>query len=933
MTKHMRLLTWLMVCIITCLAVFLLKHYSFKEKGPFIPLKKTPKNLPVQNIQAIHDVKEDIHSRYRYEQLRLADPTTHKIPQNIRLRELSFAKKMTRNTQARFRTKAQQWLQRGPFNIGGRTRALAIDISNEQVILAGGASGGMWRSENNGNTWTKTNGEELVQSTTAIIQDTRTGKTNTWYYGTGELRGNTAAGGGGALYRGNGIFKSTDGGKSWDILPATTNTTPEAYDNTFEYIWNLAIDTSNVAEDEIYAAGFGAINRSTDGGNTWARVLGNDKNFVARFTSVTVSPTGIVYATLSNTAVANAGGADMVKGFYRSVDGVTWTEITPPSLPVIHDRTVLALSPTNENEVYFLTNTPAASGVLKYSLWKYTYLAGDGSGTGGQWENLSANIPLLGGDLGDYDSQQSYNMLIAFKPDDPHMMFIGGTNLYRSTNGFRSTAGTTWIGGYNPDGGFGFYENHHPDIHKLVFYPSDPNKMLSGTDGGVFLTNSNSSSNVTWSSLNKGYFTTQFYSVAIDPQTDFVVGGMQDNGTYNTTSSNVNQAWTRLLGGDGAFCAVGPQSVYVSAQHGQIFRLAYDNEGKYQGFARVDPALGNGYAFINPFIINPNNQFEMYLPTADTLWHNSNISEIKLGSNSKSTTNWSIIDRLPNPDDQITALNLSQAEKNTLYYGTSSGKLYKMNNTNNTQRQRLDITGSNFPTGGYISSIALNPLNKDEVLIAFSNYNIQSLFHSNDAGATWTEVGGNLEEKPDGTGSGPSVRWVTILPLANNETAYLTGTSVGLFSSATMNGVSTSWVQEGKTTIGNAVVDMIQARLTDGMVAVATHGRGIFSTRYANSFGIPSTDGFALEQNFPNPFKTVTTIKYRLDQDAQVKLRIYDTQGKLINVLVNTRQTAGNKTVIWNGETGRGRSTISGVYFYELRVDDKRRTKRMFLKK
>ncbi len=924
MTQNLKL--WLVWTIITCSTIFLLRDFIFKKDSPKIITKKTPSRLDLPAIGTVNDIKENLKGRYEYELARLADPRTQQVPANIRHKELRFAQSIPQST-GKQRTTEQQWVQRGPFNIGGRTRALAIDMNNENVIIAGGTSGGMWRSENGGTSWRKTNGETEVQSVTAIVQDTRAGKTNTWYYGTGELRGNTAAGGGGALYRGNGIFKSTDGGNSWNLLAATTNLTPQVYDNAFEYVWNLGIDTSNATQDEIYAAVFGTIAKSTDGGNSWTKTLGYDTNFVARYTDVAVSPKGVVFAALSNTSLGSPAGN--VSGFYRSIDGTNWVNITPVGFPTIHDRTVMAISPTDENTVYFLSNTPTQG--FPYNLWKYTYLAGDGSGLGGQWTNLSGNVPRLGGGQGDYDSQESFNMLIDIKPDNPNIMFIGGTNLYRSTNGF-TTPAASWIGGYDPNGGFAFYPGHHPDIHKVVFYPSNPNKMLSATDGGVYLTNNNTANEVAWISFNQGYFTTQFYSVAIDPQAEFIVGGMQDNGSYTTNTTNVTTPWTALLGGDGSYCAVGAQSVYVSAQNGQIYRLAYNNQGEYQGFARIDPSAGRGYAFINPFIISPNNQFEMYLPAADTLWYNGNTAEITLGSNDPPSTNWQNIDRLPNPDDYITALSLSEVNKNTLYYGTATGKLYKMTNASNNQRQRTELTGSNFPLG-YINCIATNPLDADELVVVFSNYNIQSLYRSIDGGTSWVAIGGNLEQNTDGTGNGPSVRWVSILPLANNITQYLAGTSVGLFATDNINGAATTWEQQGKTTIGNAVVNMIQVRLQDGLAVVATHGRGIFSTRYANPYGVASADGFALEQNFPNPFRTLTTIRYRLDNESKVTLTVFDQQGKKINVLVDAVQSAGNQTVVWNGETGRNRPVVNGVYFYELKVNGKKRTKRMFLVK
>lgn len=921
MAKKLRL--WLLWTIITSSGIFLLKDFTFNHISEKDSVQKRSHTPQLPSIPTVANIGENLHGRLAYELELLADPRTKKIPVQMRSKELAFARSIATTAHSQ-RTQEQAWQQRGPFNIGGRTRALAIDVSNESVLLAGGVSGGMWRSEDGGSSWTKTNDNTGVQSVTCLAQDTRSGKTNTWYYGTGELRGNTAAGGGGALYRGNGIFKSTDGGKSWAVLASTTNTTPQVYDNHFEYVWNIALDTSNPNNDEIYAATFGTIARSTDGGNSWTKTLGYDTNYVARYTNVAVSPTGVVFATLSQ--IDNSSDPNATSGFYRSTDGINWVNITPPALPTTHSRTVLAISPTNENIVYFLTNTQTGA----YNLWRYTYLSGDGTGLGGKWTNLSENVPLLGKKEGSYNSQSSFNMEISFKPDDANVMFIGGTNLYRSNDGF-TTNNVDWIGGYDPKGGFGFYPSHHPDVHKVVFYPSNSRKMLSATDGGVFLTNDNLRADVVWQSLNKGYLTTQFYSVAIAPKEERIVGGMQDNGSINTQSTNANANWETLLGGDGSYCAIGAQSVYVSAQRGQIYRLSYSNQGEYKGFARVDPLNGSGYSFINPFIISPYNQFEMYLPSADSLWYNHNIAEIELGSNDKPSINWQVIDRLPNSDDHITALSL--ADRNTLYYGTAQGKLYRMDDAGNNNRSRVEVTGSNFPVGGYINCIAANPLNADEIIVVFSNYNVQSLYRSTNAGKSWETIGGNLEQNPDGTGNGPSVRWVSILPLANNEISYLVGTSVGLFTSNTLNGDATTWAQEGKTTIGNAVVSMIQSRLTDGFVAVATHGRGVFSTKYTNPYGVASTDGFALEQNYPNPFNKVTTIGYRLDKESNVKLTIYDQKGKKINVLVDGVQSLGNHTVIWNGETGKNRPVVNGVYFYELRVNDKKRTKRMFLVK
>jgi hypothetical protein len=135
-------------------------------------------------------------------------------------------------------------LPRGPYNIGGRTRALGIDITDESVILAGGVSGSMWRTSDGGSTWVNTTNPASIHNSTCLVQDTRPGQEDTWYYGTGEITGNSAGGSGGSPYRGDGLFKTTDNGQSWFLLPATATGLPQTL-TWLDYVWNVATDPSN----------------------------------------------------------------------------------------------------------------------------------------------------------------------------------------------------------------------------------------------------------------------------------------------------------------------------------------------------------------------------------------------------------------------------------------------------------------------------------------------------------------------------------------------------------------------------------------------------------------------------------------------------------------------------------------------------------------
>lgn len=780
--------------------------------------------------------------RVEWELLRLRDPQTGKIPDNIRMKELAFAATLpARDINGKQpRTLSTDWAFRGPWNVGGRTRALAVDAANENILLAGGVSSGMWRSADGGTTWTKTTGNEQLQSVTCIAQDKRPGKTNVWYYGTGELWGNSAD------INGDGIFKSVDGGATWQPLSSTVNGTPQSWDDKFEYVWQIATDPSNLTQDEVYAVpALGGVFRSMDGGATWNAVLGSFGNSSSIFTDIAVTSTGVVYATLSEYSVGN--GSATVRGIYRSADGTNWKNITPAGWPEKYKRIVIGVSPSDENQVYFLAETPdngfAGKFVLLeetrtewHSLWKYTYTSGDGTGAGGVWENRSANLPAFGGRTGDFISQGSYDLVIAVKPDNPNIVFIGGTNLYRSTDGFATKNNTTWIGGYAPEtplARFPAYDNHHSDQHAISFLPSNPTILLSGNDGGVQRTDNSLAETVVWTPLNNGYITTQFYTVAVDKSADksnVVLGGAQDNGTWLTTNTNAQADWKKPWGADGAYCAVasGRTSYYISSQQGKVYRFLIDANGDTLAHTRVDPKGGTGYLFINPFTLDPNNTDRMYLAAGSVLWRNNNLTEIPLGEyDAPAVINWDSLSAT-RVADTISTVSVSVVPANRVYYGTIRGNIYRLDEAHTGNPTPVKITGSAFPKNSYVSCIAVDPRNADRAIAVFSNYNVQSLFYTEDGGTNWTTVSGNLEQNANGSGNGPSCRWASIVPVPGGET-ILVGTSVGLFSTSYLDGQWTAWRQEGKSTLGNAIVDMIDVRTADGLTAVATHGAGIYS--------------------------------------------------------------------------------------------------------
>jgi hypothetical protein len=189
--------------------------------------------------------------------------------------------------------------------------------------------------------------------------------------------------------------------------------------------------------------------------------------------------------------------------------------------------------------------------------------------------------------------------------------------------------------------------------------------------------------------------------------------------------------------------------------------------------------------------------------------------------------------------------------------------------------------------------------NASHVMVSFSNYGVQSLFHTTDGGTTWTAVGGNLEQFPDGSGNGPSVRCTKKL-FFQGEKIIFAGTSCGLFSTRELKGDSTVWVKEGAMSIGNVIVDDIDARQTDGFIAIGTHGNGVYSTWFNPSAGIDETHGnqsFTVGDIFPNPVQDFALVEIGSKLSGNLKISLYSNSGKLVQTYPDKTIYPGHQTL------------------------------------
>lgn len=874
-----------------------------------------------------------------YEHMRLADPNTGKIPKNIRLAELQFANTLPVNSNRNF-----NWDLIGPKYLGGRTRAVALDIRDENIILAGGVTGGIWRSTDGGQSFVKMTDPAQLHSVTCIIQDTRIGHQDTWYAGTGEYYGVVSGASFSAQFSGDGIFKSNDNGITWDPLVSTQSGTPQTHTSNgdMDFVWRMVIDNSNSSQDVILAAVYNGVYRSTDGGASWTPVLGLNLSLTSTsdYSDIVASPNGIFYAALSS------DGPD--KGIYRSEDGINWTKLDA-ILPGTYRRIALAVNPQNENELMAIAETPG-SGTQGHSLYKYTYISGDGTGVDGLWENRTANIPngscsgFFDFDFGYFSSQGGYDMHITWHPKNDNVVFLGGTNLYRSNDQFTSPA-YKWIGGYQcfqANLANYVYPNHHPDQHGLIFLPSDSSKAISCSDGGVHRTENILLDSVHWISLNNGYITSQFYTVSLEEgevANDFTTAGAQDNGIWFTKYKHLDSAFRYVYRGDGSYTGIPNGRPYwiFSIQQGKMYKMNMTDDGDTILGTRIDPIGGpTNYNFINAFILDPSNANRLYMAGRTRIWRNDSLDIIPIIGDiyDKISTGWTSIatSQIGITDGAISVVEISKAVPDRVYYGTSMGRLYKLEQSASATPLKTNITGSVFPSSAYISSIAANPFNADELVVTFSNYGVRSIFHSVDAGQNWQEISGNLEQNIDGSGNGPAVFWSTIYP-AFNESIYFVGTSVGLYSTMLLNGNATVWQQEGASTIGRVVINMMKARTSDGKMVVATHGNGIYATQLEPTFlsvKEVATSSLSL-LTYPNPFSDYTTLDLQIPESGILKIIIYDLSGRVVRELYNQSTPAGPKRIIWDAKDGNAAKVMSGTYLVKIKVNEETKVHKLII--
>ncbi len=833
-TKSKTILPFLVFAVVSILA-FLASRSSTENqpnKQALVRSEKEPKSMAQRY--------ENVDARWRFEFEQLKDPRTGKIPRGIHQKELAQARTLPKRDEAGILQGlliGNTYTGLGPNNLGGRTRAVAYDKLTPTIMLSGGISSGMFRTVNSGTTWTRVSPTGFIHSVTSVAQDPRSGFESTWYYGTGEASGNSTSASG-ATYFGHGIFKSANNGVTWSQLASTVSTL-EGFDSEFDFVHRIVVDPTN---GNVYAAGQRVFMRSTDGGTSWSAVLGELGGGTSTGQcDVVVDATGRFYAAFHGGAGTTTGAglppSTALDGVWTSTTGASgsWTKIAGAGSPAgwnatgTYGRVVLA---TLSGVLYALYDNGTVSNCAGTAAPEANFFKWTQATT--TWENRSANLPDEPGCNNGNDPfavQGGFDLVVAVKPDDVNFVVIGGTNAYRSTNGFATTGATTRIGGYATTADPAQYANHHSDIHAFTFHPSTSTTMVSGDDGGIHLTTDINAATVVWTSLNNDYVTYQYYHVALDPTAASMkaIGGLQDNGTAYTTGTTSH---TPVYSGDGVAVGISAENTfhYLGSQQGDIQRRLPADPPHVA--TDIKPTGSGQGIFVTYFYLNPDNTEQLYYASDKNLYRTTSASTVAVGT-------WTLMTAFNTTlTGNISAMATSRgtySATHKLYIGTDDGKIYRLDDPANAVAGTapVNITGAAMPASANVSGIAVDPTDDNKIMVTFSNYSVLSIWYTADASAatpTWSSVEGNLNL--------PSVRTCVIVNRLGNPTEYYVGTSVGFYGTTALTAGTTSWTQEGSGTLGYSVVRTLAYRPFDNGLLLGTHGNGMFYATVPNPLPI-----------------------------------------------------------------------------------------------
>lgn len=738
------------------------------------------------------------------------------------------------------------WVSRGPNNVGGRTRMVLFDPNDSDFnrVFAASVSGGLWvnnniTNENSG--WTLVPGLPSNLNVSCITVDPR--DSMTWYIGTGEQYT-----GGDVI--GTGVYKTTNGGDTWTkILDEKDFVTPGSGQNS-EVIGGLYFINDIIAWDNgtstevfigvathIYADARNPVNflgffdrglyNSTDGGNTWEQIIEEDS-----FNDFEIDAAGNLWVATTD----SPGDGEDARGgkiYKRELGEDSSFELINTVPDVL--RTEIEASATNPDKFYIAAESLSEEADL--------FITTDGFAT----INKINEPDDADNDISPSDFSRGlafYALMLESDPTNDEIVYAGSIDLFRSTD-----SGQTWeqISKWSENPGLNNLpvSEVHADHHVMTFRPGNANQAAFGHDGGVSFASdlSAASSSDVFITPDTNYITTQFYTMAVAPNSfasgDYFLGGTQDNGTLLVQNGDPNSIG--VLDGDGAYSFYDQvDTKYFIANityNDGIFAYNYEKDDYTLVYYNFDGADSSEGTFINPQALDSNLDKLFSNGANGEFFRYDNIDDLEpLGGDlnenvtpaERITFSNSLLNTQPSDRSSITAMTVSPytTSSTTLLIGLINGKLIRVKNADGEPSQAVweNITGNAFL--GSISDVEYGT-SEDEIYVTFYNFGVRNIWYTKNgtsANPTWTSKDGNFPDLPV----------LSIMPNPQDEDEVIIGTDLGVWVSNNFTDDSPTWehAYNGMSDVKVTDLDLKKGTLK---VFAATYGRGIFSGEFKAS--------------------------------------------------------------------------------------------------
>lgn len=723
------------------------------------------------------------------------------------------------------------WEFIGPTNIGGRITDIEIPVDQAQTYFVGAASGGIFKTIDAGANWSPIFDDQAMLSI-GDIEISRNDTDIVWV-GTGEVN----AGGGSLAYDGDGIYRSVDGGITWE-----TKGLPDVGS-----IGKIVIDPND--ENTVFVAAMGplfrddtnrGVYRTTNGGNTWNQIL-----FISDITgfidmAIHPSNSNIVYASswerIRRPEMRQYGGA--TSGLHRSLDGGdTWNEMTTglPSNPSEKGRISIDISQSNPNVLYarYADANGSIQGVYR------TTNGGD------SWTQMnSSQLTNVG--------FHWWFRGIYVDPTDENTIYNVDFVVQKSTDG-----GANWSSAF---------PNVHVDQHAMAFNASVGGEVLLGNDGGFYKSTNDGASSVKDNTLP----ITQFYRFYVDPQNiNKIYGGTQDNNTIRTTTGGTDD-WDPIYGGDGFQPIVDHDNtnvIYALSQNGNLGKSTNDGASFSSALNGIQGGDRNNWD--TPIAMDPQNSQVLYYGTQ------------RVYKTTNAAGNWTAIspDLTNGPGGgnlsfgTIISIEVSPFDSDLIYVGTDDGNVWRTDdggiNWNNLSATLPDR---------WVTKVKVNPFETDKVYITLSGYRYGEddghVYYSEDRGENWIDITTNLPDIP-----------VNDIEIALFQ-GILVATDIGVLVTDTAGG---NWQPFGKNMPSVVVTDLFFAPsdIDTKILYAATYGRSAYKI-FVGKLGLD--DQFAKKISvYPNPAVEFVNIKL-IDIFGPVSMELYDTMGRIVSEKITSEE-------------------------------------------